>query len=154
MGLFRRKKKTGNTSSLQREAQSAAVVVDEAAPENAVSSESAQAQGQGQGQAQEQEQGQGESAAEHAAGMDLLDPGLIGRTIKLIKTDGWEEDLISVPDHETHILYENQRGYVYFSFTVFIVLSLFVSPSLGYTYIHWFGCLRIAVFNLSSSSAG
>ena len=111
MGLFRRKKKTGNTSSLQREAQSAAVVVEaEAAPENASALESAQAQGQGQGQAQEQEQGQGESAAEHAAGMDLLDPGLIGRTIKLVKSDGWEEDLISVPDHETHILYENQRG--------------------------------------------
>ena len=107
MGLFRRKK-TGNTSSLQREAQSAAAVVEETAPENASALESAQEQAPGQGQGQEQ--GQGESAAEHAAGMDLLDPGLIGRTIKLVKSDGWEEDLISVPDHETHILYENQRG--------------------------------------------
>jgi hypothetical protein len=42
---------------------------------------------------------------------DMLDPELIGRTIKLVKADDWEEDLIETFPKETQILYENQRGY-------------------------------------------
>jgi hypothetical protein len=38
---------------------------------------------------------------------------LIGRTIKLVRTDNWQEDIIDTPPKETYILYENQRGYTH-----------------------------------------
>ena len=41
---------------------------------------------------------------------DLLDPALIGRTIKLVREDNWAEDIIHTRSQETKILYENQRG--------------------------------------------
>ena len=41
---------------------------------------------------------------------EMLDPKLIGRVIKLVKADNWEEDLIETSPKETQILYENQRG--------------------------------------------
>jgi len=41
---------------------------------------------------------------------DMLDPIFIGRTIKLVRKDGWEEDIIQQPNKETFVLYENQRG--------------------------------------------
>ena len=42
---------------------------------------------------------------------DLLDPGLIGRTIKLVRADNWEQDILPTPSTQTQIIYENQRGY-------------------------------------------
>jgi|SRR5277367_2338729 len=41
---------------------------------------------------------------------DLLDPALIGRTIKLVREDNWSEDIFQTRSQETKILYENQRG--------------------------------------------
>ena len=47
---------------------------------------------------------------EEARPDDLLDPALIGRTIKLVREDNWTEDIIQTRSQETKILYENQRG--------------------------------------------
>jgi hypothetical protein len=41
---------------------------------------------------------------------DLLAPELIGRTIKLVKADDWEQDILPTPSSQTQIIYENQRG--------------------------------------------
>jgi hypothetical protein len=140
MGFFKRKKRLsaqggrGSLSSLQQEAESARVgsttrLLPQSVPETCppresqhsppqqlsrqssgelIQSESSQRQSppeEGEGQ-----EGQGRATAEEVVGMDLLDPGLIGRTIKIVKSDDWEEDLIHLPDKETQILYENQRG--------------------------------------------
>src|SRR5438045_7459626 len=138
MGLFKRKKKQsspggqGHLSSLQREAEAARVssttrLIPESAPENSPlqaqqSSQPPSPQQSSQGSVQgvsspsqpsqetgqEGQQGPQGATAEEVVGMDLLDPGLIGRTINIVKTDDWEDDLIHVPDKETQILYENQ----------------------------------------------
>ena len=42
---------------------------------------------------------------------DLLDPELIGRTIKLVRADNWEQDILPTPSTQTQVIYENQRGY-------------------------------------------
>src|SRR5271155_5231107 len=51
-----------------------------------------------------------EEADDEARPDDLLDPALIGRTIKLVREDNWTEDIIHTRSQETKILYENQRG--------------------------------------------
>src|SRR5579859_5062783 len=125
----------GHLSSLQREAEAARVssttrLIPEHPLENTppwqaqqssqqpspqqlsqgpVQGESSQSQ-PSQEMGQEGQQEPQDATAAEVVGMDLLDPGLIGRTIKIVKTDDWEEDLIHVPDKETQILYENQRG--------------------------------------------
>ena len=40
----------------------------------------------------------------------LIDASLIGRSIKLVRVENWEDDLIPTNPKETRILYENQRG--------------------------------------------
>jgi len=42
---------------------------------------------------------------------DMPDASLIGRKIKLVRAEDWQQDLIQSPPKETFILYENQRGY-------------------------------------------
>lgn len=119
MGLFKRKKKPGDMLSLQAEAQSAQVAPaqseqqqPESTPEHPPPDQQLSPQSsQGQGSQDEGDDDTGETAADKAANMDLLDPTLLGRTIRLVKSDDWEEDLIQVPSPETQILYENQRGY-------------------------------------------
>jgi len=46
---------------------------------------------------------------------DMLDATFIGRTIKLIRAENWEQDLLPTMSQDTQILYENQRGYVLLS---------------------------------------
>jgi hypothetical protein len=138
MGFFKRKKRLsaqegrGSLSSLQQEAESARVgstarLLPQSVPETCPPRESQQSpqlqlsrqssgeliqseSSQSQPQPEEGQERQGRATAEEVVGMDLLDPGLIGRTIKIVKSDDWEEDLIHLPDKETQILYENQRG--------------------------------------------
>jgi hypothetical protein len=43
---------------------------------------------------------------------DMLDVTFIGRTIKLVLAENWEDDVIPTIPQETRILYENQRGYL------------------------------------------
>ena len=45
---------------------------------------------------------------------DLLNPELIGRTIKLVRADNWEQDILPTPSRQTEIIYENQRGMFWF----------------------------------------
>jgi len=61
--------------------------------------------------------------------VDLLDPDLIGRTIKLVRADNWEQDILPTPSTQTQIIYENQRGYR----STLLSLNLFASSfEVGY----------------------
>jgi hypothetical protein len=42
--------------------------------------------------------------------LDIPDSSLIGRSIKLVRAENWQDDIIRTSPKETHILYENQRG--------------------------------------------
>ena len=42
---------------------------------------------------------------------DMLDATFIGRTIKLVRAENWEQDTIPTIPQQNQILYENQRGY-------------------------------------------
>ena len=52
-----------------------------------------------------------EPAVEYTGPEDMLDIAFIGRTIKLVRAENWEQDIIPTIPQETRILYENQRGY-------------------------------------------
>jgi hypothetical protein len=53
----------------------------------------------------------GDGQSRDGAPVDLLDESFIGRTIKLKKSDDWQQDIIATLDTEVELLYENQRGY-------------------------------------------
>ena len=115
MGFLKRKKKDVPTPSLEAEARSARVA--RPPPYNHTPSQSPQYAAPGDPSSpitQESPSTELPTDAEHPdhlnATEDWLDPNLIGRTIRLVRADGWEEDIIPTAKKETHILYENQRG--------------------------------------------
>jgi hypothetical protein len=55
-------------------------------------------------------QDNGEEEPQDGVPADLLDESFIGRTIKLKKSDDWQQDIIATLDTEVELLYENQRG--------------------------------------------
>jgi hypothetical protein len=115
MGFLKRKKKDVPTPALQAEARSAPVA--RPPPFNHAPSQSPQDAAPGnpsspitQGSPSTELPTEAEHPDQLSATEDWLDPNLIGRTIKLVRADGWEEDIIPTAAKETHILYENQRG--------------------------------------------
>jgi hypothetical protein len=55
--------------------------------------------------------GQEQEVVENTDPEDMLDPALIGRTIKLARAENWDQDIIPTIPQQTKVLYENQRGY-------------------------------------------
>ena len=115
MGVLRRKNKQTHMLLLQAEASSAPETPESPSPTETPPRQSSTSDVQ---PPREQSSREGEQQEETAPNgdtgppEDMLDATFIGRTIKLVRAENWEQDLLPTFPQETYILYENQRGYI------------------------------------------
>jgi hypothetical protein len=105
MGFLKRKKKQAphHMPLLQAEASSARTAPSPSPQQSATPSPLPELSARVEGE----ETGQEDTGPE-----DMLDVTFIGRTIKLVRAENWEQDLLPTISQDTQILFENQRGYL------------------------------------------